>query len=161
MKSGFVTEELVERAFYWIEPAVERILKDKETTWGPHYAIVKVLAPELGPITKLFGELEEWRDEWGDEPVDFEYIARKKLEQALRNNEPTSVTVSQHPWAIFSGEYFYPGGVAVQGMGVAMSGALGITDEEVAWMIFHALALACRLRQREMEDKGVEQLPEN
>ncbi|KPJ70821.1 hypothetical protein AMJ51_00845 [Microgenomates bacterium DG_75] len=154
-----LSEKEVEKACNWIKPAVETILEDNRAIWGPRYVYAMIEGPGLKfPIKWLFGKYEPWREEWGEEKY-FEFTAKMKLFQALRNEEPTSITVNSHPWAIDPKEFFYPGGVAVKGLGVGVSGAKGITDERIAWMIFHALALACQLEKERLEEKGIKQLP--
>jgi hypothetical protein len=154
-----LTDALVKNAITMVAPAVERILNQEDTVWGPRYVSVVVDGPGIDGVSDRLGTFEEWKKKWG--PVkDFGKIARSKISISQRTGMPSDLVVHRHPWLLRRGDFIYQGGVAGEpgGLAVAVSGANSQTDECIAWLIYHAIEMKCRLRVREMESDKIYQV---
>lgn len=160
MNSCILTVALVERAIRLVKSSIETILKVEGTTWGPRWVSVVVVGPGLEhPVSTTIGQVEEWEKKWG-EAVDFTQIALQKAVLAARVGMPTGVVVSQKPWLLLGGDYFYEGGIAerIGGLAVAVSGAYSQTDSGIASMIYSIIAMLCCLKIRAMQEDNANSL---
>jgi hypothetical protein len=156
-----LTEKLVERAITIVEPSAEGILRTHIAgglIWGPRWVEVRVKVPGIEKILRFhFGRTPKWDPLWGEEK-DFDKIADSKLQVAEREGVATSIVVAIRPWALNEGEYLYSGGAARDGIYVAVSGAMGRTDEMIAEMIVSAIVGLVHLEADERRKDGKNQI---
>ena len=134
-----VVEDIAE-AIGLVSPIVEEMLNKPKNVWGPHHVCVVVAVPGIRHRQVFFlGKTEEaWDEGWGPKR-DFAQIAKQKLKAALREGCATSELADKYPWAFQKGEFLWPGGISVHGLGVGVSGAMGETDERIAWIVFRKI----------------------
>ncbi len=125
---------MVRHAVELARPSAEAMLNTIGTTSGHKFVDGYVRAPGLvKDITFTFGDVK------GDER--FFDFAMQKLEASYRTGVPTSVLVAQAPWLLLEGENLYPGGVTENDVAVGVSGAKGITDESIAWIVLKCVVM--------------------
>ena len=125
-------------------------------TWGPRYVRVVAKLPHSDELLQTtLGFPEDWDAAWGDEEVDFFPIARNKLEQALRAGA-SGRAGSDLPWFLQAGDYLSAGGVTTpdRGIAVGVSGAFGLVDEAIAWVLLATICQLYRLRVEKLRAAG-------
>ncbi|MFH0968953.1 MAG: hypothetical protein V1804_00395 [Patescibacteria group bacterium] len=141
-----------------VRPAAEAILKTRGTTWGPGWVEGKIEAPGLEqPILFLFGKKEEWSKKWG-KTCDFSQIADKKFYLAKQEGISTGHIVNNCSWLLKEGEYLYPGAISYHGITIAISGAFGLTDEGISYILIDTLIMLTKLEAKRRIDAGEVQI---
>lgn len=151
-----LTEELVKKALGILAPSAEVVLGLPDTTWGPKWVDGWVLGPGLEqPLPFRFGQWTKWDPSWGAKE-DFILLAEQKSLIAEREKMSTSLVIATRPWVLREGEHLYPGGVHEDGISVGVSGAKGLADEGLAWMLLKTIKMLClletewRIKQEQM-----------
>lgn len=155
-----LTKELIEEAVKLVSPAALAILDAKGTTWGPKWVEGYVSSDGLSErLGFVIGEYSgsPWPKEWGGRK-NFLDIALAKLLVVEREKLSTSVIVATRPWLLRDGEYLYAGGVARDGIYVAVSGAKSYVDEALAEMVLSAIIMLAHLKCDKMKQEGKNQI---
>jgi len=151
-----ITEEMVLRAIELVRPTAEALLESDEAVWGPRWAVGEVMAPGLDePVRFQFGEESEWDSSWGPErETSIAEVARRKREASLRERTNTSSLVFGKPWALYNGEFLYPGGVYWEGISIGISGLRGWADEALGEMLAATIVMLSHLEvDRRIQNK--------
>ena len=155
---GLLTKDLVDEAISYCLPTIRLLVAAH--TWGPKGVVIAVDGPGLDePFVHVMAELgheAQWADEWPGK--NFREIALTKLRLAKRSGTSTRKAVSEHPWLLEMGDYFYTGGVSEAGLVVAASGAFGDTDEAIAWIVVNAIWLLCQERIQILQAADIKHL---
>ncbi len=105
-------------------------------------------------VTETVGQVEEWKEQWG-QSRDFRELALRKAMLAERTRMPTDLAVSRMPWLLEEGDYLYQGGTGEPGgLTVAASGAFGTTDEGISDLVRALIVMLCRLKVMQMKEAG-------
>ena len=142
-------------------PTIRETLK--AYTWGPKGVAIVVDAKGLeAPYLHVMEELgpeEEWAIKWGMKS-NFRQIALNKAAIARRYGTTSWHVVSQSPWMLEEGDFFYRGGVAEDtDLAVGISGSHGEVDEAMAWGVWNCIAGLCNLKISEFRAAGLNRLP--
>ena len=132
-------------------------------SWGPKGVVIGVDAKGLeAPYLHVMEELgpeEEWAIKWGMKS-NFRQIALNKAAIARRYGTTSWHVVSQSPWMLEEGDFFYRGGVAEDtDLAVGISGSYGEVDETMAWGVWNWIAGLCNLKISEFRAAGLNRLP--
>lgn len=158
---GILNKDLVNKALKLAEPSILAILNEDGMTWGPEWVVGYITGPGLSNESILFqfgkDYGKEWKNaDWGNQELFFE-IARAKLKLVMREKMPSSVIAASKPWILESGEFLYTGGYYLDGIGVAVSGAMARTDEACAKIIHICVTMLAfleaekRIKENRME----------
>ena len=140
-------------------PTIRETLKAH--TWGPKGVAIVVDAKGLeAPYVHVMYELgpEEAWVKWGDN-TNFRQIALNKAAIAPRYGTTSWHVVSQAPWMLEEGDFFYRGGVAEDtDLAVGIFGTFGEIDEALAWGVWNLIAGICSLQVSQRRELGVKRL---
>lgn len=145
-----VANEIFTQAVRLADQYARALLNQESMTWGPRYVQVVARLPQQEELFQAtLGFPAPWDPAWGEDEVDFVPIARNKLDQALRAGS-SGLARAERPWFLESGDYLSAGGVATpdRGVAVGVSGAFGLVDEAIAWVL---LATICQLYRMRVE----------
>lgn len=151
-----IADEIFSRAAKLADQYARALLSEEGMTWGPRYVQVVAKLPQREELFQAtLGFPAPWDPAWGEDEVDFVLIARNKLDQALRAGSSGLARV-ERPWFLEKGDYLSAGGVATpdRGVAVGVSGAFGLADEAIAWVLLATICQLYRMRAERLLSVG-------
>ena len=142
----------VARAVQLQQPAIVGVLNDPQFVWGPQGIVILVGSPAFnGEILEfVVGELNSQQID------EFREVAKGKLQESLRTGRPSHSVVNDTPWALKKGDSLYAGAVAEDTeLAVAVSGAKGFADKNIAWAVFNYICLCVEGDIRDLTDDEI------
>lgn len=145
-RSRFADSEAARMAVALAQPAIEAALQRPEVS-GPGVLHLVVMDPALGPQDCRFGDAVLFTHSIGDRArwdADYEAFARAKARLSWRHGMDSRALQHLHPHRLVAGDSLLWGGVCLDGIVVAASGAMPHWDEAFSLMVagtLRALAL--------------------